>query len=170
MSVENEESSKKTSGIDSFRKFAKNQQIKIGLMMPDMDKEVMLKVIDQFPEYRKFGNKGLKKLTKMHEATLKSSEKSQAYFFKGNKEYREIIRERLSRDDLDPEERNSLYEKLEKSIEKDSIKDTEHKTLLREALMIGGSGIVAALAIGVVLLGGKAAIQGLDGSDNSEGS
>lgn len=160
--------SKKKPTLDTLANFVKNKAIKLGIAMPEMDKEVMIKIAEQFPEYGKFSNKGLKKLTKMHEASVMSSEKSQKHFYKGNQDYRDALKYRLRESDLSPEERDSIYEKIENSLQKDFEKDTEHKILLRDALLIGGTGIVAAFAIGVVALGGKAVFQGVDSPDKPE--
>ena len=50
-------------GISDFRSISKDQIIQFVSSIPDMDKEVAIKCIEQFPEFEKFSNNALQFLT-----------------------------------------------------------------------------------------------------------
>ena len=64
-------------GIDSWRNLSKDKVFQFAAMMPEMDTDVALKIIEQLPEYRKLLTDGLQLLKEEHETTLKYNSQSQ---------------------------------------------------------------------------------------------
>lgn len=54
MKYENEAEVKKALGIESFRNLSKGNVMRFAAMMPDMDKDVALRIIETFPEFKDF--------------------------------------------------------------------------------------------------------------------
>src|SRR4051812_16001023 len=91
--------------IDSWRNLSKNKIFQFAALVPEMDKEIALQVIQQFPEFRQFGIDALNVLEKEHTATLASNKESQAEVHSAYQEVRGILAGELQRDDLAPEDR-----------------------------------------------------------------
>jgi O-phosphoseryl-tRNA(Cys) synthetase len=54
MTYKNEDELKKALEIDTWKNLSRDKLIKFVAMMPDMDKELALKVVEQFPEFKRF--------------------------------------------------------------------------------------------------------------------
>lgn len=77
MKFENEGEILKELGMESWRNLSKEKMIRFAAMMPDMDKEVALKIIQQLPEFTKFALEALNVMEKEHANTLSSNKDSQ---------------------------------------------------------------------------------------------
>ncbi|MEO3775034.1 hypothetical protein [Micromonospora sp. B9E7] len=162
MAISSEEDAKKALGIDTWRNLSKDKVIQLVAMMPEMEKEVQLKVIEQLPEITKFAVKAMTTVRRMHESTLSFNEKSQENVHRGYQEARAAIIAQLQRDDLSPEERRYLTDCLMQTADKESAKDSENKHYLdrwvnKAALSVGAAVILTAIAAG-----GKVALQNSD--------
>ena len=65
----------------------------------------------------------------------------------------------LRLESLTSKERAALNEKLEKGAKRVFAKDSENKEFLLTVLKLAGTGVLGALALAVVLVGGKSAIE-----------
>jgi hypothetical protein len=141
--------------IDTWRNLSKDKILQFVALMPEMDKEVAIKVIEQFPEFRQFAMDALSVLEKEHTATLASNRESQAEVHRAFQEVRAILASELKRDDLTSEDRMLIIDKIMESANQEFAKDSENKrfldTLFGKAAMAGG----AAIALGIVVLGGR---------------
>lgn len=70
MTYKNEDELKKAREIDTWKNLSRDKLIKFVAMMPDMDKELALKVVEQFPEFKRFVSDALDVIEKRHEFTL----------------------------------------------------------------------------------------------------
>jgi hypothetical protein len=57
MKYTDEESVKEALGITSRRNLSRQNVVKFAAMMPDMDKELAVKIVEQFPAFTKFVSK-----------------------------------------------------------------------------------------------------------------
>lgn len=144
-----EVSGKSTFSIDAFRKLVAS--------LPEVSKEVALKIAEQLPELRKIATSAVSRLEKMHKRTLDKNEKSQEHVHEAFGDVRRVLENELNVDDLSWEQRKEIYELLMDTADKDSAKDTENKRLLDTWLKAGGVVAIAALVMIVILAGGKTA-------------
>lgn len=86
MKFENEGEILKELGMESWRNLSKEKMIRFAAMMPDMDKEVALKIIQQLPEFTKFALEALNAMEKEHANTLSSNKDSQENVHKAYQE------------------------------------------------------------------------------------
>ncbi|MBM0260622.1 hypothetical protein JNW89_32195 [Micromonospora sp. 4G55] len=150
MVIKSEEDAKKVLGIDTWRNLSKDKVFQLVAMMPEMDKEVQLKIIEQLPEITKLSVKAMTAVRKVHDSTLSSNEKSQENVHRGYREIRAAIIAQLQRDDLDPEERRYLNEYLMQTGDKESAKDSENKHFLDRWVNKAALGVGAAILLTVV--------------------
>ncbi|MEV4519288.1 hypothetical protein ACGFKZ_10190 [Micromonospora tulbaghiae] len=163
MVIKSEEDVKKVLDIDTWRNLSKEKVFQLVAMMPEMEKEVQLKIIEQLPELTKLAVKAMTVVRKVHESTLSSNEKSQENVHKGYQEARAAIIAQLERGDLDPETRRHLNELLMQTADKESAKDSENKHFLDRLVNKTTLGVaVAAVVLTAVATGGKVALQNGD--------
>ncbi|NHO85178.1 hypothetical protein [Micromonospora sp. CMU55-4] len=163
MVIKSEEDVKKVLDIDTWRNLSKDKVFQLVAMMPEMEKEVQLKIIEQLPEITKLAVKAMITVRKVHESTLSSNEKSQENVHRGYRETRAAIIAQLQRDDLDPETRRYLNELLMQTADKESAKDSENKHFLDRWVNKTTLGVAAAaIVLTAVATGGKVALQNGD--------
>lgn len=152
-------------GIDSWRNLSKDKMLRFAAMMPDVDTEVALKIIEQFPAFKEFALGTVKEMEKAHESTLKSNDKSQDQVYKAFQEIREILKGELDRDDLTWDQRKFIIELIQENGKLVFQKDSEGKqflnTIFGKVALVGG-GVVA---LGVAFVGGKMMLEQLDDID-----
>jgi len=161
----NEVEVKKQLGIESWRNLSKDKILRFAAMMPDMDTEVTLKIIEQFPAFKEFALDTVKEIEKAHESTLKSNDKSQDQVYKALQDIREILKGELDKDDLNWDQRKFIIELIQENGKLVFQKDSEGKqfldTVLGKVTVFGGS----VVALGVLLLGGKIMLEQGDAID-----
>jgi hypothetical protein len=141
--------------IDSWRNLSKDKMIRFAAMMPDTDKEVALKVIEQFPEFKTFALEALDVMQRQHESSLVHNKHSQDHVHRAYQEIREILKGELDKDHLSADERRFIYDLLMETANREFAKDSENKRLIDTMFgkaLVGG---VAATAGAVVFIGGK---------------
>ncbi|MFE4051091.1 hypothetical protein [Streptomyces sp. YIM B13518] len=166
MKYKNEDQIKQALGIDSWRNLSKEKMVRFVAMMPDMDTEVALKIVEQFPEFKDFALNVMDVINKSHESTLSANKESQEYVHLAFQDLRETLKRELDRGELTWEQRREILEKMQEAVREEAQKDSENKHFLDGALkkvvMVGG----AALALGVAFVGGRIMAQGQDDSDD----
>ena len=162
MSYKSEAEVKKALGIESWRNLSKDKVFQFAAMMPEMDTEVALKIIEQLPEYRKLLTDGLTLLKEEHESTLKFNSQSQDNVHRGWREIREALKGKLDQDGLDWEQAKFVIEQMMETGRQESAKDTENKQFLdglfTKAAVTAGAAAVAAIAF----VGGRVLLQNGD--------
>ena len=163
MTYKNEDELKKALEIDTWKNLSRDKLIKFVAMMPDMDKELALKVVEQFPEFKRFVSDALDVIEKRHESTLSHNKQSQEIFYQGTREIREILKRELENDNLTWDQRKFIIEKLMEAAHLEFAKDSENKRFLDS--MFGKVTLVAgaAIAVGAAVLGGKVMAQREEG-------
>lgn len=146
-------------GIDNWRKLSKDHYLRLVAMMPDLDEKVRLAVLEQLPEIQKILVKAMGTVRKLHETTLASDDKSQEFGYQGRREARASIIAQLENDNLDPRTRTHLNDLLMQLSDKDDAKDSEHKRYLDRWMTKTTVGVVAALVLTGVAIGGKVGLQ-----------
>ena len=156
MQYNNEADILKALGMESWRNLSKDKLVQFLAMMPEMDKEVALKAISQFPEFTKFA---LEDTTKALEAALDSNERSQALVHEIHLEQLAILKAELDKD-LTPDERMRVLDDIREVGEKSAAKDTENKEFLAEQFTVKAITTVATVLALLVFVGARVLIQG----------
>lgn len=167
MKYNNEVALMKALDIDSWRNLSKDKMIRFAAMMPDTDREVALKVIEQFPEFRTFALEALDVMQRQHESSLAHNKHSQDHVHRAYQEIREVLKRELDRESLGADERRYIYDLLMETANREFAKDSENKRLLDSMLgkvVVGG---VAAILGAVAFIGGKVML-GEQGSEISD--
>ncbi|MFI1535768.1 hypothetical protein [Streptomyces anandii] len=155
MKYKDEDEIKRALGIDSWRHLSKDKMVRFVAMMPDMDTEVALKIVEQFPTFKDFAQNVVDAMKKAHESTLSANKESQEYVHRAYQDLRDTLRSELAKGDLTWEQRRELIEKMQEAVREESQKDSENKRFLdgalNKVLILGG----AALALGVAFVGGR---------------
>ena len=159
MQYNNEADILKALGMESWRNLSKDKLVQFLAMMPEMDKEVALKAISQFPEFTKFARSALEDTTKALEAALDSNERSQAQVHEIHLERLAILKAELDKD-LTPDERMRVLDDIREVGEKSAAKDAENKEFLAEQFTVKAITTVATVLALLVFVGARVLIQG----------
>lgn len=155
----NEEQIKEVLDIKSWRNLSKEKMLKFAAMMPDMDREVMFKIIEQFPEFRLFAKEVLDNMAKTYENTIDANKDNQKNLHNSFVETRRIFEEQLNKEECSNEMKMYLMDKIMECMDKEIENDTENKKFLSDmankALVAAGTVILGAIVFvsGKVLLG-----------------
>ncbi|MFT4286547.1 hypothetical protein [Nocardioides sp.] len=110
---------------------------------------------EQFPEFRLFAGETLNVLEREHSTSLGANKESQDKVHHAYQEVRSILADELKREDLPAEDRKIIIDKIMETANREFAKDSENKrfldTLFGKAALAGG----AAIALGMVVLGGR---------------
>ena len=141
--------------IDSFRNLSKDKIMEFVSLIPNMDKEVAIKIIEQYPAFAKLSESMVAQLNKICDTALEKNEESQRLTIQAYKQILDELSNQLHMEDISKEEREKITKQMIEIADKISVKDTENKAFIdRMAKYRTG------FAIGVVVLG--AAILGVN--------
>ncbi len=151
---------KKALKIDNFRYLSKDKIVEFVSMIPNMDKDVAIKIIEHFPEYASFATSMIAQLTMVCDKALKSNNESQKDVIEAYKKILDDLGHLLKKEDITCEERTIITDKMVMIADRISAKDTENKSFLINALKsvapyVGGALILAAAIFGVNAKGTK---------------
>lgn len=164
MTYRSEEDVKKALNIDSWRNLSKDKLLSFVAEMPHMDKEVALKVIEQFPHFKSLVDETMNSFEQRYESAQRFSWKSQKKVHEAFRSYRESLNRELERENLSGEDRFKILEMIRDSVNKESEKDSEHKAFEIKMVTVAATVGVAAVATAVAALGGKAGFGSNDRS------
>ncbi|MGW1809158.1 hypothetical protein [Streptomyces sp. NPDC002078] len=158
---------KRALGIDTWRNLSKDKMIRFVAMMPDMDTEVALKIVEQFPAFKDFALNVVDAMKTSHESTLSANVQSQEHVHRAYQHLAETIRNELDKGDLTWEQRRELIEKEHEVAKEQSLKDSENKRFLHETykkvLMLGA----AAIVLGLAFVGGRVTAESKDSPEGA---
>lgn len=148
-----EEAVKDALGIDTFRNISKDKIMEFISAIPNMDKEVAIKIINQFPAYAETAMNMVSTLDTMCDKALKENSESQAESIIAYKKILSDLGEVLKKDSISPEERASIADRMITIADRIAAKDSENKEFLNDTLKRNMSLIGGALLLGAVILG-----------------
>lgn len=155
MEYKNELEIKQALGIDSWRELSKDKMVRFYGMLPDMDKELALKVVEQFPSFKEFAQTAVESMETSHRSTLDSNERSGHHAHDAYRDVRTALKAELDRDDVTWEQRQWIIEQMQDTARQQFAKDSENKRFLDSALgkvVVGAGG---AVAVALAALGGR---------------
>ena len=168
-----EDQVKKALNIKSFRNMSKDKIMQFVSLIPQMDKEVAIAIINQFPSCAEYAVSIVDHLNVMCDNILKSNSASQKDVIDAYKTVLESIKEQLKQDNITPELRMQLTKKMIEVADKISAKDTENKKWLKGVFktgvgLLGLALIGAAAVLGVNIKGHDIPILDDDTDDDNK--
>ncbi|MFD4716732.1 hypothetical protein ACFWN5_44810 [Streptomyces sp. NPDC058430] len=167
MKYKNQAEIKKALGIEDWRNLSKDKVIRFAAMMPNMDTEVALKIIEQFPSFKDFAKDAVSAIERAHESTLSANNQSQEHVHRACQEVRDILKGELDKDNLSWEEKKFLIEQIQETARMQFQKDSESKQFLDGALKKVLVGATAAVALCVAFVGGRVMAETKDNPEDS---
>lgn len=148
----NESLVKKALNIDSFRNLSKEKIIEFVSLIPSMDKDVAMSIINQFPKYSDCSSIMNEHIKEICEKAILSNDESQKCLYQSYKLILDNLSIILNKEDLSTEERYYVTEQMVKIADKLSVKDSENKEFhLKVIKTIVLSASVALLGCAAVL-------------------
>ena len=90
--------------IDSFRNLSKDKIMEFVSLIPNMDKEVAIKIIEQYPAFAKLSESMVAQLNKMCDTALEKNEESQRLTIQAYKQILDELSNQLHMEDISKEE------------------------------------------------------------------
>lgn len=97
--------------IDSFRNLSKDKIMEFVSLIPNMDKEVAIKIIEQYPAFIKLSESIVAQLNKMCNTALEKNEESQRLTIQAYKQILDELSNQLRMEDISKEEREKITKK-----------------------------------------------------------
>ena len=154
-----EEAVKRALNIDSFRNLSKEKIMQFASMIPYMNPEVAIAVINQFPVFADFGKAAISHYMQISNAILESNNESQAAVIKGYQTILDALSVRIGKEDISEEERKSITEDMISVADKIAEADQKNKKFL---LKLGGYILAGVLGVGA-LVGGAIGVSSMFG-------
>ena len=139
--------------IDSFRNISKDKIMEFVSAIPNMDKDVAIKIIEQFPAYTESANNIISQLNNLCNNAMKENSESQKESIKAYNKILDNLGELLKKETITAEERAYITEQMVIVADRISAKDTENKDFLNVIIKSVVPVIAGALVLGVAILG-----------------
>lgn len=122
-------------------------------LVPNMDKDLAIIIVNQFPVYSEFATTVITVLQDMCDIALKNNESSQKEVIAAYRKILDDLGEVLKKDNISQEERESITEKMIIIADKISEKDTENKKFISGLFKHATPIICGVILIGATILG-----------------
>ena len=139
--------------IDSFRNLSKDKIMEFVSLIPNMDKEVSIKIIEQYPAFAKLSESMVAQLNKMCDTALEKNEESQRLTIQAYKQILDELSNQLHMEDISKEEREKITKQMIEIADKISVKDTENKAFIDKMVKYSTGFAIGALVLGAAILG-----------------
>lgn len=139
--------------IDSFRNLSKDKIMEFVSLIPNMDKEVAIKIIEQYPAFAKLSESIVAQLNKMCDTALEKNEESQRLTIQAYKQILDELSNQLHMEDISKEEREKITKQMIEIADKISVKDTENKAFIDKMVKYSTGFAIGALVLGAAILG-----------------
>lgn len=148
-----EEQVKEALQINSFCEISKDKIMEFVSLIPNMDKEVAIAIINQFPTYTDSANNMVAQLNVICDNVIKDNSSSQKDAVEAYKLILQDLSELLKKENISKEERDEITGKMILIADKISVKDTENKDFLNGIIKYGAPIVGGALLLGAAILG-----------------
>lgn len=148
-----EEEVKKELGIVDFRTITKDKIMQFVSLMPKLDKELAIKIIEQFPSYATMATSMVTNLIDMCNNALSNSKITEKEAIEAYKYVLETIRMELEDEEVTPEEKAKYNNQMIEVADKISEIDVRNKKWLENVVKYGTSAACVTLAVGAAILG-----------------
>lgn len=169
-----EEAVKRALKIDSFRNLSKDKVMQFASMIPYMDRDVAIAIINQFPVLADFGKTAISAYMQMCDNILEKSKESQMAVVQGYQTILCALSKRMEAENITEEERKSITEDMVSVADKIAEVDLQYKKFLdrmETKVLWGILGIVAFVGAGIGInsaFGGTSELPQLEENDDDE--
>ena len=169
-----EEAVKRALKINSFRNLSKDKVMQFVSMIPYMDKEVAIAIINQFPIFADFGKTVVLYYMQMGDNILKANHDSQILVIQGYQTILDALSKRMDAENITEEERKSITEQMILVADKMAEADWQNKKFLdrmgtKALLTVVSIVAIVAAALGISSsLGDNGELPELEDTDDKE--
>ena len=166
-----EEAVKHALKIDSFRNLSKDKIMQFASMIPYMDRDVAIAIINQFPVLADFGKTAISAYMQMCDNILEKSRESQMAVIQGYQTILCSLSKRMEAENITAEERKSITEDMILVADKIAEADLQYRKFLDRMgtkVLLGILGIAAFVGAGIGVnsaFGGTGELPQLDDDD-----
>ena len=125
-----EEAIKRALKIDSFRNLSKDKIMQFASMIPYMDRDVAIAIINQFPVLADFGKTAISTYMQMCDNILEKSRESQMEVVQGYQTILCVLSKKMEAENITEEERKSITEDMVLVADKIAEADLQYKKFL----------------------------------------
>lgn len=142
-------------GATSFRNISKDQLVAFVSAIPEMDKEIAIKCVEQFPAFKDYASTIVGQLQSMLTNVVTDNKTSRQAAVDGYMLILNSLKEKLALSDLSLAESNQIARDMIEVADKIAALDDKNKHFLEQLAKIGAAAASVAVAIGGGLLGVK---------------
>lgn len=143
-----EETVKHALKIDSFRNLSKEKIMQFASMIPYMDKDVAIAIINQFPVFADFGKTAISTYMQMCDNILEKSQESHMTVIQGYQIILCGLSKRMESESVTEEDRKSITEDMISVADKIAEADLQHKKFLER---MGKKAMIALLGVAAII-------------------
>ena len=140
-------------GIDSFRNLSKDKVMEFVSLIPSMDKDLAMQIVEQFPSYAEYSQNIVSGLKQLCEKALEKNEVSSQKSIEAYQTVLNSLSELLQQEYISVDERKYITEKMIEVADKVAVKDSENKEFIEKVIKYGGYVAAGALVLGAAILG-----------------
>lgn len=148
-----EEQVKKALQIDLFRNLSKEKIMEFASLIPHMDKDVAIAIINQFPIYAESSHNMIEQYNMMCDKVLQSNDDSRKDAVMAYKTILDDLSALLKQDGITPEQQEKITDKMILVADKISDLHEDNRNSLERIIKCGTTLISGALLLGAVILG-----------------
>ena len=154
-----EEAVKHALKIDSFRNLSKDKVMQFASIIPDMDKEVAIAIINQFPVYADFGKAAIERYTEVCNRILENNKESQVEVVKRYQTILDVLAKRMEKEEISDQERQSITVDMIAVADKIAEADLNNKKFLDRMFSKILIAIVSVIAVVCACIGISSAFE-----------
>lgn len=151
-----EQETKEMLGIDDFRQMTKEKTIVLASKLSDMQPEVAMKALEQFPDF----SKTIIELATEYKASIDKGLEGNSESMKAYSNMLQTIidtcKANSEKDNISFEEKKYYLDKMFEAAELQKQKDSENKEFIGKVLQLAALSTIVLGSIALVALGGKA--------------
>lgn len=155
-------------GISDFRHMTKDKVVKFASMLPYMDPEVAKKALEQFPAFKDLASDLVTQYKGIVDKAIDGNEVSQKAFYDACNSIIQSLQKELDDDDITPDERERIEDKMIKVAQMIGEKDSENKGFLLKCLGIGAFVVTIVGGAAAAILGSNTQIAQNDDYDDDD--
>lgn len=145
--------------IDTFRDLSREKIMQFVSMIPYMDKDVAIAIIDQFPIFADFGKTAVSHYMQMCDNILEKNKDSQFAVIQGYQKILDALSRKMDSENITEEERKSITEDMISVADKIAEIDLQNKKFLDKM----GTKILCTILSSIAIIGAGIGIQSVLG-------
>ena len=149
-----EDEVKKALNISDFRSLSKEKIMEFVSIIPKVDKEVAISIINQFPNYADMAKNMVGGMRHLCDEALQDTKTGQKDVIESYRVVLETLKEQLNNENLTIEERNKITNDMMTIAEKIDNANEKYQTFVKDILKKVGSVTLCVVVLGVAILGG----------------